>query len=238
MTEPETVALLTHLLTERLPFVHVRFGDGDVFFATGTGPKLTADGEEWTPELGDRLRQGWRTLARVPNLIVGDVDSYAVSDGCEPQWRELLAEAEAIRGERLERVHIEALRCGFGHALPFYEALAHDTRAKVYVCSNDLRGAAEMLGAFPVIVPLKIAWKCADAVVDLIGEHDFEIVIFSAGRGGKLMQAALATDRPELTQIDIGSGLDLVFGGVRRGTDAGVDVKAIRREYQGAGLKL
>jgi hypothetical protein len=63
-------------------------------------------------------------------------------------------------------------------------------------------------------------------------------VIFSAGRGGKLMQAALATDRPELTQIDIGSGLDLVFGGVRRGTDAGVDVKAIRREYQGAGLKL
>lgn len=238
MTEPDTVSLLTGLLHAQAQFTHVRFGDGDVFFATGTGPKLTADGEQWTPLLADRLRAAWRTLAPVPGLIVGDVESYDVSDGCEAGWRQMLAEATRIRGESPVLAHIEALRAGRGHALPFYAAVAADPRRKVWVAPERLAGAAAMLHADHVTVPLHVAHEHADDLAGQVAAGGWEVALFAAGRGGKIMQATLSETCPELTQVDVGSGLDLLFDGVRRGTDSGVNIAAVRDGYRQAGLSL
>lgn len=237
MTETETVDLLVSRLEAREPFVHVRFGDGDVFFATGTGPVLTGDGEEWTPWLQERLRAAWRSLALYPDLLVGDVDSYLVSDGCEAQWRELVDEAEAIRRAPLNLVHIEALRAGLGYALPFYLAVAADRRRKIFVGPSRLAGAAEMLDAYHVHVPLRVAHEAADEIVEAVDDL-FELALFAAGRGGKIMQAAFALRAPSMTQVDVGSGLDILFGGVTRGTDAGIDAATVRASYRAAGLRV
>jgi len=238
MDEPTTVKMLAELVERRVPFVHVRFGDGDVFFATGTGPTLTGDGEEWTPELADRLRSAWRALATVPNVLLGDVESYAVSDGCEAQWRELLEEWRLLRRDRETRlVHIEALRAG-RQALDFYRAAATDDRRKVFVGPARLAGAARMLDAAHVHVPLHDSWRWTDELLARLSDEDPEVALFAAGRGGKIMQAHLALRSPKVTQVDVGSGLDILFDGVRRGTDAGIDVAALRETYRAAGLEL
>jgi hypothetical protein len=239
MTERETIDRLIHLLHDGDPFVHVRFGDGDVFFATGTGPKLTADGEEWSVDLMRALRKAWQMLAFAKQpLLVGDVESYEVSDGCEEQWHVLLAEATTIRGDAPELVHIEALRVGRGYALDFYEAVAADTRRKVLVGPEYLSAAAAMLDAEHIEIPLRVSHEHVDQVVrDIAYERfGFGIALFAAGRGGKIMQGRLAIDDPGLVQVDVGSGLDILFGGVRRGTDARVDPDAVRRTYRRAGL--
>lgn len=242
MTEPETVALLVAMLHAGDPFVHVRFGDGDVFFATGTGPRLTADGEEWTPELGSRLMWAWRTLAEAPvQLLVGDVESYEVSDGCEAEWLEMREQGEWLRGRAgngpIEFVHIEALRAGRGHALPLYQALAADRRRKALVAPETLAGAARMLGADHVPVPLHVAHEAVEDAVEAVTAGGYDIVLVCAGRGGKIAQAHLADRLPWLVQIDVGSGLDLLFdGGVRRGTDLRVDRDAVLAAYRDAGL--
>jgi hypothetical protein len=239
MTERETVDRLVTLLAARDPFVHVRFGDGDVFFATGTGPKLTADGEHWTVELGARLRHAWQTLATIVQpLLVGDVDTYEVSDGCEEQWHQLLDEATLLRGRPPELVHIEALRVGRGYALDFYEAVAADDRWKVLVGPEYLAAAAAMLDAEHIEIPLHVAHEEAtvNRVVDYLLDSGHQVALFAAGRGGKIMQAEVAANRLFITQVDVGSGLDILFGGVRRGTDGGVDADAVRRTYRRAGL--
>jgi hypothetical protein len=236
MTERETIDRLVQLLHAGDPFVHVRFGDGDVFFATGTGPKLTADGEEWSPELMERLRQAWVEIVSVEQpLLLGDVESYEVSDGCERQWRGMLAVARDLRDDLPELVHIEALRVGRGHALDFYMTVAACKCPKVLVGPEYLAAAAAMLDADFYEVPLRVSHEVAEEVVsDVV--HRYGLALFAAGRGGKIMQARLAVDDPDLVQVDVGSGLDILFGGVTRGTDRGVDPDAVRRTYRRAGL--
>lgn len=238
MTEAETVTRLVGLLEQRTPFVHVRFGDGDVFFMTGTGPKITGDGEQWSPLLAGRLHAAWRRCAVAPNLLLGDIESYLVSDGCEQQWRSLLAELRQLRGSAPELVHIEALRAGFGYAAPFYAAVAADPRAKVFVGPDRLGGAARMLGATHVVVSLEVAHEYAITTAETVAAGGYEVAVFAAGRGGKIMQGLLAESAPALTQIDIGSGLDILFTDLRRSTDKGVDIDKLRRSYRNAGLKL
>lgn len=239
MNEAETVALLCELLYTREPFAHVRFGDGDVFFATGTGPVMTADGEEWSPELAGRLLEAWSALGRAKTLLLGDLRSYAVSDGCESQWDRLVASLLKQRPADmpLTWVHMEALRVGFGHALPFYEAVRSDTRRKVFVGPDRLIPIATLLGCVHIPVPLGTAHKVAEEQAAAVFGVAAEVALFAAGRGGKIMQSILSHESPGLTQIDIGSGVDLLIkDGVRRGTDLGVDRAEVLGQYRLAGL--
>jgi hypothetical protein len=240
VTEPETIALLINLLAEGDPFCHVRFGDGDVFFATGTGPKLTADGEEWTRGLQWQLLNAWERLCITRHrLLVGDVESYIADDGCGHQWSVLREYGGWRRGEPLELVHIEALRCGLGFALPLYLAIANDPRPKFYVAPERLAPAARMLNAEHVVVPLRTAWQ------DYVFEHapstrysHDAIILLSCGRAGKIIQGQLCHGGHPFVQIDIGSGLDLLFTDLRRSTDLGLKVEPLRAFYREAGLEL
>lgn len=239
MNERETVDLIVRLLEEQTPFVHYRFGDGDVFFATGTGPVITADGEEWAPELARGLLAAWAAIGDAPvELLLGDLETYAVSDGCELQWRLLLAELRPRRQYGLtELVHMEALRAGFGHALPAYLAVRDDPRRKAYAAPQRLEPLARALGCVHVPVPLRTAHAAAGEILAGVKATGAEVVLFSAGRGGKLVQAALAHERPAVTQLDVGSGLDLLIpDGVRRGTDLAVDRAVVLADYRRAGL--
>lgn len=235
--EARTVALLTELLYTREPFVHIRFGDGDVFFATGTGPKITGDGEEWSPGLRDKLLDAWLDLCCPRNLLLGDLRTYVVSDGCEAEWDDLLALLNDVRSQPYTFVHMEALRVGFGYAAPFYEALANDQREKVFVGPERLAAVSYLLGCHHIAVPLQIAHEYADDAASAVIGTGADIAIFAAGRGGKIMQSKLSCARPNLTQIDIGSGLDLLIDdGVRRGTDRVVNRRKILRQYHKLGL--
>ena len=95
-----------------------------------------------------------------------------------------------------------------------------------------------MLDAIHVPVPLETAHEHADRIAADILDNDPEIVLFSAGRGGKIMQSIISMVAPDITQIDIGSGLDILFTDLRRGTDRGADPERWRREYRSAGLTL
>jgi hypothetical protein len=63
-----------------------------------------------------------------------------------------------------------------------------------------------------------------------------EVLLLSAGRGGKMIQSYVAAAMPMVTQIDVGSGLDLLIpDGVRRGTDAKVNRQKVLAEYRELG---
>jgi hypothetical protein len=239
VTEDRTVAFLCDLLDTHAPFVHIRFGDGDVMFATGVGSKITGDGEEWSEELAGNLRLAWRSLAAPKNLVLGDLRTYAVSDGVESEWDMLLEELRAAREGEIIFCHMEALRVGFGHALPFYQRVAVDERSKCFVGPERLGPVAERLGCELVPVPLKVAYEwehVTRTIVDVIWQK-YEVALFAAGRGGKIMQSLLGLTHPALTQIDVGSGLDLLIeDGVRRGTDMRVSRTKIVELYRTAGL--
>ena len=241
MNELETVNMLVKLLQGRESFVHVRFGDGDIMFMSGTGSVITGDGEEWSHDLQTMLLISWLRLASYQGefLLLGDVETYAVSDGVEKQWWMLRTIFDHLRAEYdapvQHNAHMEALRVGFGYARPFYEALRDDDRSKALVAPAHFAEIAEVLGCEHVEVPLHVAWQHAADTADLV--RNFEVAAFAAGRGGKIMQGLLADIYPELVQIDIGSGLDILLDeGVRRGTDLNLVRAELVKEYREAGL--
>lgn len=241
MNELETVNMLVKLLQGREPFVHVRFGDGDIMFMSGTGSVITGDGEEWSRDLQSGLLVSWLRLASYTQgfLLLGDVETYAVSDGVEKQWWMLRTIFDQLHAEYepppVHWAHMEALRVGFGYARPFYEAFRDDPREKALVAPAHFEEIAQVLGCEHVEVPLHVAWQTASDTADYV--RNFEVAAFAAGRGGKIMQGILADTEPGLVQIDIGSGLDILLDeGVRRGTDLGLVRSELVREYREAGL--
>ena len=237
MTEADTVDLIVGLLEKQEPFCHVRFGDGDVMFATGVGSKITGDGEEWSHDLQQKMIHAWFLLANAKvNLLVGDVLSYDVSDGIEDEWNVLLRAGQWVRGADIETVHIEALRCSRRYAPLAYSAIRKDKRRKVYVAPERLEPVADWLGADILPVPLHVAHEQASLLMSQLLMVQPEVLLLSAGRGGKLIQSYCASAFPMITQIDIGSGLDLLIpDGVRRGTDAKVDRSKVLAEFRELG---
>lgn len=237
MTEADTVDLIVGLLDTHEPFVHVRFGDGDVMFATGVGSKITGDGEEWSHDLQQSMITAWFMLAKAGvNLIVGDIESYEVSDGIEDEWRVLLRAGQWVRGADIQTCHIEALRCSRPYAPLAYSAIRKDTRRKIYVANERLKPVADWLGAEHLPVPLHVAHEQAPLVMSQLLMLQPEVLLLSAGRGGKMIQSYVAHAMPTVTQIDIGSGLDLLIpDGVRRGTDLRVNRPKVLAEYRELG---
>jgi hypothetical protein len=237
VSEADTVDLLVGLLEKREPFLHVRFGDGDVMFATGVGSKITGDGEEWSPGLQNAMILAWFALVRAKTtLLVGDIETYDVSDGIEAEWRILRQAGEWLRGEPITAVHIEALRCSRPYAGLVYEAIRNDPRRKIYAAPYRLKPAADWLGAEHVPVPLRVAHEDAHLVVSQVVVQKPDVLLVSAGRGGKLIQSFVGEALPHITQIDIGSGLDMLIpDGVRRGTDGRVDRQKVLAAYRDIG---
>jgi hypothetical protein len=237
VTEADTVDLLVGLLETHEPFCHVRFGDGDVMFATGVGSKITGDGEEYSHELQQSMIFAWFALMRAKvRLLVGDIESYDVSDGIEAEWRVLRQAGEWVRGEGLQTVHIEALRCSRRYAPLAYNAIRKDTRHKVYIAPERLAPVADWLGADHLPVPLHVAHAQAPLTMSQLLMVQPEVLLLSAGRGGKMIQSYVAAAMPGVTQIDVGSGLDLLIpDGVRRGTDAKVNRQKVLAEYRELG---
>ncbi len=237
MTEADTVDLIVGMLDKQEPFCHVRFGDGDVMFATGVGSKITGDGEEFTADLQQSMIFAWYALMRSgTTLLVGDIESYDVSDGIEDEWRVLRRSGEWVRGEELQTVHIEALRCSRRYAPLAYNAIRKDERRKVYVAPERLGPVANWLGAIHLPVPLHVAHEQAPLVMSQLLMMQPEILLLSAGRGGKMIQSYVAAAMPTITQIDIGSGLDMLIpDGVRRGTDLKVNRAKVLAEYRELG---
>jgi hypothetical protein len=237
MTEADTVDLIVGLIDKREPFCHVRFGDGDVMFASGVGSKITGDGEEFTPELQQSMITSWYLLMRAKvRLLVGDVESYDVSDGCEAEWNVLRRSGEWVRGEPLQTVHIEALRCSRRYAPLAYAAIRNDKRRKVYVGPERHAPLAEWLGAEHLSIPLHTFHAQTRLTMSQMLMLQPQVLLLAAGRGGKMLQSYVSAAKPEVTQIDIGSGLDLLIpDGVRRGTDAKVNRPKVLAEYRELG---
>lgn len=237
MTEADTVDLIVGMLDKHEPFCHVRFGDGDVMFATGVGSKITGDGEEFSADLQQSMIAAWFALMRAKTtLLVGDIESYDVSDGIEDEWRVLRRAGEWVRGEELQTVHIEALRCSRRYAPLAYSAIRKDKRHKVYVAPERLKPVADWLGADHLPVPLGTAYEHAPLVMSQLLMMQPAILLLSAGRGGKMIQSYVSAANPNVTQIDIGSGLDMLIpDGVRRGTDAKVNREKVLAEFRELG---
>jgi SAM-dependent methyltransferase len=211
----ESVAMLTEQLNRKQPFVFFKYGDGalECMYRLGECSR-TCDGERYTAELAQELRWAWGELLRTPFAFVGDwlsasfgpdspelyVDEYAdLVDGASPTW----VHFECVLLMRLAQPLLE-----------FYRALAMDSRKKLLIGRPEMAGAAKMLRAGFLPIPM-----CSDLRPHLaklehrIGRGDFEILIYGAGMAGNVLAARLHQRYPNRTYISLGSALDPLFVG-------------------------
>ena len=93
-----------------------------------------------------------------------------------------------------------------------YRVIATDPRPKVLIAPSRLAGAANLLRAKHVQVPLRGACGVVQELVYSLQHKEWEVALFCSGRSAKLAMAALCQEFPERTYLDLGSALDPLFG--------------------------
>lgn len=215
---------LASLLRCETPFVFTKFGDAEIMWITGCGHGM-AERELCTPMKAAELTLAWGYFGEIgERLKLGDWRSASFGPaGVEfPDEYERMLRSMAKRPA--ETLHYETTLSMVldDTLLDFYTAIAQDKRRKLYVgprASLD-QGAHKMLDADAFEAP----WEnSCDGALDRgrqIVDWPYEVVIFAAGRGSKISMGYIAMERPEITLIDIGSGLDPVFLGRTRSQQA------------------
>lgn len=165
-----------------------------------------------------------------PKMLVGDWFScpdFGPNDSnrYEVQYNELCEFAD------VEWQHFEAplLTRLSPQLLDFYRAIKEDGRCKAFVGPARLIGAVRMLGAHEhIIVPERSA---ADAIAETSAaliKSEAELILFAAGRGGRVAMYNAWAANSERTYVCCGSGLDPLFVGRTRGVQVPM---AQAREY-------
>ena len=233
------------------PFVLARFGDGDLYCMNadtedemadmlqatlgdrrGRPPLALADGEEWSPELRDALRDAWAAItAGEHTLLLGDPTTSDFGREMWPYWRQLDDGIE----RRYIPVHHEMfwLRAGQQpELLRFCRSVRASVQRKLLVGRAELAPAASMIAADFVEVDPFASLRDVDTVIRRGRAYD--IVLFCAGRGGKAMiRGLLSASR---TLVDVGALFDPLYIGKSRprtGAASDRDARAFFSELAG-----
>ncbi len=213
-TEDESVQVLTHRLERNLPFFYLRYGDGALECMHGcTGG--TCDGEQYSPELGNAIRNAWQLALKNPNLYLGDWRTayfdYHYTGLYPEQYSALLAESD----HELNLLHFEALYMRESPALlDFYRAIKNDSRRKLYMGPAGNIGAATMLNAAHLVTPM--GNLSIEALTTMLCGSHADIVLFGAGLAGMVAAIQCAFKFPDRTYIHVGAALDPLFRGPSR----------------------
>jgi hypothetical protein len=220
----QSAAFMAKKLRAQEPFFYLRYGDGAlecmVAAASGQPPAgRTCDGERYTPELGKALRSAWDAVAGQPNVYIGDWMSASFDSDTE-QTRYADQYAALIEERDLNFLHFEALLLmrESRELVDFYRAVKEDPRRKVFMGPESLQGAARMLGANHLLVPMKADLHsyfeaCSLKLRDLPG---FEVVLYGAGMAAHPQVFDCWKRFPERTYINLGSAMDPLFRGKTR----------------------
>lgn len=181
--------IITNRLRDNKPVIFARRGDGEKMAMDGTG-WINCDGVRLSDELGAALRESFSVLEKNCDAIVIDFDDQA-------RFNSLL---------HRHPNNPEALRA-------FYNTIRELDRHKIFVGPKRLSGAAELLMAEHVVVPLAEAFLHLPEILGSISKvlKPNSLILFCCGPTTEVIMGILASNHPGLSMLDLGSAFDPVF---------------------------
>lgn len=207
---------MAKMLRDRVPFFYLRFGDGALECISGHKGR-TCDGERYSPELGVELLRAWVAASRGQNVYLGDWLSASFSGPKDQTRYESLYET-LIGSARPKFLHFEALLLmrQSEALLDFYRAVKRDPRKKLLMGPKENAGAANMLGAEFLEVPMNNLFECRANILGQLFAREFDVLLYGAGMAGNIPVARCWEQYPNRTYIHLGSALDPLFRGRSR----------------------
>ncbi len=217
LSADQTAALFAAKLRAREQFFFIRYGDGAIECIHERGRGRTCDGEKYSGQLGDALLDSWdRVLDNGAGVHVGDWLSASFdgdySSAYEIEYRELLSDRHPVM------VHFEGLLLMRESAalVDFYRAVREDPRPKLFMGPRANAGAAGLLGADFLEVPMVDLFARVGDITHELRRHPFEILLWGAGMAGTIPAERIFAEHPDRTFINLGSALDPLFRGKSR----------------------
>ena len=194
-------------LQNGIPFGYVKCGDGELFCMQGVVGE-NCDHHPYSPELAQALRDAFEYLKTDPYVRIvhwHDQECYQSLLHYVTQDREMV--------------------------MRFWQSVREADAKKIYVGPERMAGAANMLHAIHVRIPLVNAFQSYELIrQDLRYEYvPGAIYVFTAGMSAKVWIADLWRRYKGVTCIDAGSALDPIFvGNTRTGQ---LEQSEVRRWY-------
>jgi len=212
----ESRVVVRGLIERKVPFVFTKWGDAEIEWIYGIGGGA-AEREVRTPAKAALLTAAWLEFAKMPGLWLGDWRSASNPQVQYPdEYERMLDHCVDVRYLHYETFLSMVLSIELRE---LFEAIRADPRKKMLVAPEPLFPAADWLGCDMM---QRAAWsdgcdyaiEAADRILALAGS--IEVAYFCAGRASKIMMSRVATIRPEMTLVDLGSALDPAFIGRTR----------------------
>ncbi len=222
----ETLERMQTLLERRIPFVRIRYGDGEaktMLHLVGEG--ATTSGEHHCfRDLGKALLLAFDEMRAADGVLLGACpypeNSYPELDAMidhmgkhptagTPVWASgdawYTTEGE-VKGEVADVVAL-------------LETIRHDTRVKVLACNPTVAEARHCLGAHHLWLPQRDAWLAREGVLRAAGSlaEQGAVFVWCGGIACKPWMWDLFKEFPLSTHIDMGHLFDGVFGHRNRG---------------------
>ena len=194
MTRAELLDDLRTRIETGLPVSFTKCGDGEIAAMSGE-IGANCDGHPYSPELGTALREAFRFLDALPDVHViqwEDQERY-----------QALIHHEGWDLQDTRRFWLTARDCA---------------RPKVFVGPERLGGAATLLKAEHVVIPLANAFESNDRICHALlpKAQAGTIFIFCGGMPAKSWIAYLLNACPQISCFDAGSAFDPIFVGNTR----------------------
>ena len=207
---------LTELIRLEKPFFFLRFGDG-FLECVEKKPGMTCDLEKYSEPLAESLLTAWYSVVNRSDLILGDWQTAAFTAADEySRYRE---QYEAlIFPHRPHRIHFESLLLmRTSEALVnFYRTVRNDKRRKLFMGPEGNKGAADMLKADFLPVPMDNLYEYRKDIAQALHSRDFDILLYGAGMAGNIPVITHAYGRDNVTYVNLGSAMDPLFRGTSR----------------------
>lgn len=215
LSPDESVKLLTEKILSHEPFYFAKHGDGAIQCIWGYGVE-TRDKEQYSPQLGAALASSIDALIKGDNVFLGDWMSATFDENREGEYA--VEYEELMRGARARFIHFESLLLMRESQVlvEFYKAIATDRRRKLLMGPMAMAGAAKMLGAEHLVIPMEGLFDCVGHLTGDLLSRNFDVLLYGAGMAGHIPVTQCWQKYPERTYINLGSALDVLFLGRTR----------------------
>lgn len=195
----KTIKDFTEMIRSGENFAFVKQGDGEVFCMLGAVGE-NCDFHPYSKELGDTLTNAYTLFNGLDNVYV-------------TKWTDFEIEGDYVRSKGNVSGEMFLHNSVSDDKYEFFKTLKESPRKKVYIGPARLR---EVINFLNVDEYVEVPEINAFSYKFNVEAEDDAIYLFSAGMPAKGWIAKLILNNPNITCIDIGSGLDPIFVGQTR----------------------
>lgn len=209
-------SFLTFQLIHHTPFFFLRFGDGFLECVAGRSG-MTCDFEPYSTFLAGDLMNAWWKIIGYDRLVLGDWQTAAFT-AADEHTRYRQQYENMIEPHSPARIHFESLLLMRESTLlvDFYRAVRKDARRKLFMGPEENRGAAKMMGADFLPIPLTNLHEARWDVYDALCARNFDVLLYGAGMAGNIPVIDYWSENRDKTYVNLGSAMDPLFRGKSR----------------------